>query len=231
MGSVSLGTLLAACGSDGDTAPGGPPTGDGRPVEVEPRKGRDLEDLFDETSACTLTAEQIEGPFYFEADTIRTDIREDREGMPLRLAFRVRDAERCEPLRNAVVDVWHADATGIYSGFEGGTGETFLRGAQVTGPGGIAEFETIYPGGYPGRTPHIHAKVHVDNTTVATTQLYFDEAISTAVYETGAPYQPSAGSTTNASDGFFDESLLLDLSEEGDGYLATISFDVATGPT
>lgn len=31
----------------------------------------------------------------------------------------------------------------------------------------------------------------------------------------------------NETDGIFEEALLLDLSEEGSGYLGTISFDVA----
>lgn len=51
-------------------------------------------------------------------DRIRGDIREDRGGRRLRLALRVRDAESCRPIENAVVDVWHSDAQGIYSGFE-----------------------------------------------------------------------------------------------------------------
>jgi hypothetical protein len=33
----------------------------------------------------------------------------------------------------------------------------------------------------------------------------------------------------NDGDGIFDEALVLDLSREGDGYLGTISFDVAAG--
>ena len=85
----------------------------------------------------------------------------------------------------------------------------------------------MYPGWYVGRTPHIHAKVHVDNGTALTTQLYFDDETSTAVYDGGSPYQGDEGRVTNDADMIFDESLLLDLSEEADGYLGTISFDVA----
>ena len=194
---------------------------------MQSRSGSKLAELFDESSACTLTAEQTEGPYYFDADKIRSDIREDREGAELRLAIRVRDAEVCEPLRNAVVDLWHADAGGIYSGFDSGVGEVFLRGAQVTDRDGIVEFTTVYPGWYAGRTPHIHAMVHIDKATALTTQLYFDDAISTTVYGGGSPYKPDEGRQTNDTDGIFDESLVLDLSQEGDGYLGTISFDVA----
>ena len=97
---------------------------------------------------------------------MRSDIREGRDGATLRLGVRVRDAGAgCDPIPNAVVDVWHCDATGSYSE----PGEIFLRGLQVTNRDGIAEFTTIYPGWYPGRTVHIHGKVHLDKRTVLTT--------------------------------------------------------------
>ena len=87
------------------------------------------EDAFESAQSCTLTPELTEGPYYFDVDKIRSDIREDKEGVALQLGIRVRDAESCEPLPNCVVDIWHCDAAGSYSGFneEG----TFLRGAQV----------------------------------------------------------------------------------------------------
>ena len=226
VGSVSLGALLAACGAD-EEATTTSVAATGGETTVQSRGGSGLAALFDETSACTLTAEQTEGPYYFDVDKIRSDIREDREGVELRLAVRVRAAEGCEALRNVVVEIWHADAGGIYSGFDSGAGEEFLRGAQVTDADGIVEFTTIYPGWYVGRTPHIHAMVHVDNSTALTTQLYFDDAVSTAVYDGGSPYQTNEGRVTNDADGIFDGSLVLDLSEEGNGYLGAISFDVA----
>jgi len=55
-------------------------------------------------------------------------------------------------VENAIVDIWHCDAGGVYSGFESGEGERFLRGAQSTNEDGIARFTTIYPGWYQGRT-------------------------------------------------------------------------------
>ena len=243
IGSVSLGALLAACGSDEQTSTAATTaevaTTDGTTTMVEPSSGSDLAALFDDTSACTLTPEETEGPYYFDAGAIRSDIREDREGTTLRLVLRIRDAESCEPIPNAVVDVWHCDASGVYSGFEaastgapaGGSGpsdeERYLRGAQVTDRDGIVEFITIYPGWYTGRTVHIHAKVHTDTTTTLTTQLYFDEDVTAAVYER-EPYASDSGRDVfNDTDGIFDEVLVLALSKEGDGYLGTQSFDVA----
>lgn len=115
------------------------------------------------TPDCVLTPEQEEGPFYIDLAQVREDIVEDRPGVPLALALTVVDSETCEPVRDAAVDVWHCDALGVYSGesWEGSEGEIFLRGIQLTAGNGLAEFATIYPGRYPGRTTHIHVKVHI----------------------------------------------------------------------
>lgn len=112
---------------------------------------------------CLLTPEQDEGPFYIDLAQVRRDIIEDRPGVPLALALTVVDANTCRPIRDAAVDIWHCDALGAYSGepSEGSEGETYLRGIQLTDGNGRAEFATIYPGQYPGRTTHIHVKVHL----------------------------------------------------------------------
>ncbi|HET9129755.1 MAG TPA: intradiol ring-cleavage dioxygenase [Terriglobia bacterium] len=146
---------------------------------------------------CTLTPEQEEGPYYVDFGKTRRDVTEGKSGVPLQLRIALVDSKRCEPLQAAAVDIWHCDATGVYSGFtangggnDGGRGfgpppggrggpgrggpvgrggrgqgaidETrFLRGIQVTDKEGIAEFASIYPGWYAGRTIHIHLKVHL----------------------------------------------------------------------
>jgi protocatechuate 3,4-dioxygenase beta subunit len=206
LGTVSLGALLASCGDDDAPAP--------TRTETAERFGTD--------SNCTLTPEMTEGPFYFDADKVRRDIRDGREGVTLELALRVRDSA-CEPIPDAVVDIWHCDAEGSYSE----EGDPFLRGVQVTNGDGIAEFTTIYPGWYQGRTVHIHAKVHLDTSTVLTTQLFFDDAVTDRVFAR-APYDARGErDQLNDTDGLFDEALVLDLTEEGDAYMGTISFDVA----
>ncbi|SBT90116.1 Dioxygenase [Streptomyces sp. DI166] len=65
-----------------------------------------------------LTSETTEGPYYIDADKIRRDITEDKEGIPLVLNLKVIDSETCEPIAGAAVDIWHCDALGIYSGYE-----------------------------------------------------------------------------------------------------------------
>jgi protocatechuate 3,4-dioxygenase beta subunit len=208
-GTVSLAALIAACGDEGDTGDQG-------------NTATSSDAAFDDGASCTLTPEQTEGPFYFDADAVRSDVREDREGVKLRLALRVRSAGDCEPIRDAVVEIWHCDAAGSYSAGD----ERYLRGAQVTSADGTVDFTTIYPGWYTGRTIHIHAKVHVDSSTVLTTQLYFDDDITAAVYKR-EPYASRQGrDMNNDSDGIFDERTLLSLSEDGDGYLGVMTFDV-----
>jgi protocatechuate 3,4-dioxygenase beta subunit len=212
LGSLSLGALLAACDSDDEES-----------GTIAEQATTEAGDGLDGATSCRLTPELTEGPYYFDVDKIRSDIREDREGVALRLAIRVR-AETCEPMPNSVVDIWHCDALGSYSRFneEG----TFLRGAQVTNAKGAVEFTTVYPGWYMGRTVHIHAKAHLDNRTVLTTQLFFDDELSTEIHER-EPYASHAGRDVfNDGDGIFDDQLVLNATRDGEGYRAAINFDV-----
>jgi protocatechuate 3,4-dioxygenase beta subunit len=147
------------------------------------------------------------GPFPLDEQFVRRDITEGYPGHPLRLGLRVIDGS-CQAMPGAAVELWHADATGDYSAFadggggkDEGPGTTFLRGTQVTGDDGIVEFLTIYPGWYRGRAVHIHLRVHVDDTTILTSQLFFDEDYTASVYAE-APYAENGlPDTTNAQDG------------------------------
>lgn len=244
LGTVSLGGLLAACGGDEDTT-GSVTTTEGETSTVAPKTtpSSSTAELFDDAATCRVTPELTEGPYYFDVDSIRSDITEDREGTALRLALRVRDAESCEPIENAVVDIWHCDASGLYSGYEsasqgsggappggGGSGrsddKTYLRGAQVTNSEGTVEFKTVYPGWYRGRTVHIHAKVHVDSKTVLTSQLFTNREFDEKVYA-AKPYSEDTGRDTfNDTDSIFEEGLELTLSDDGDGVLGVMTFDV-----
>jgi protocatechuate 3,4-dioxygenase beta subunit len=164
---------------------------------------------------CVLTPEQEEGPFYIDLEQVRQDIVEDRPGVPLALALTVVDAESCEPIRDAAVDVWHCDALGVYSGepLEGTDGTTYLRGIQLTDANGLAEFATVYPGQYPGRTTHIHLKVRIggrqsDSTysgghVAHTGQLFTSDPRDAEVFAL-APYnRNTAGTVPRNADGIF----------------------------
>lgn len=147
------------------------------------------------TDVCMLSTEVTEGPYYLDPALVRSDITEGKPGLPLRLRIQVVTAD-CTPVPGARVDLWHCDADGNYSGYAnaGGaravdaTGQTFLRGTQGTDDQGVATFATIYPGWYRGRTTHIHYKIFLDQKTVLTSQIFFDEAANDRVYAGFDPY-------------------------------------------
>src|SRR5215217_2182449 len=128
---------------------------------------------------CTLTPslievegtpQQTEGPYFVDNMPNRSDITSDtsngsvQEGIPLRLVINVYDVDgdggegSCIPLRGTLVDIWHANPQGFYSGVQqqGTTGQNFLRGNQVTDDNGTVRFTTVYPGWYEGRAIHIY---------------------------------------------------------------------------
>lgn len=194
--------------------------------------------------SCVVRPELTEGPFFLSAEPERSDIRSDSasgvlsEGLTLTLEFAVGQitAGACQPLAGAVVDVWHCDAYGVYSGVQG-NGANFLRGYQLTDAEGVARFVTVYPGWYPGRAVHIHFKVRTpaaEGTYEFTSQLFFDEAVTAQVYGQ-APYTSRGLATTsNASDRIFAEPLVLSPSQSDAGYAARFEIaldldDTATG--
>jgi protocatechuate 3,4-dioxygenase beta subunit len=168
-------------------------------------------------SACFLTPQETEGPYYFNANLLRQDIRQDtttgviKTGLQLNMAFTVIDFN-CNPIPNVLVDIWHADKDGIYSGYAnqpGGistVGQTFLRGIQMTNVNGQCSFVSIYPGWYPGRVTHVHFKVRLTSTTYVTSQFAFPDAINTAVYNTPLYVAHGQNSITNATDSIFQNA-------------------------
>ena len=121
-------------------------------------------------SALTLTPEQEEGPFYVALEKIRKNITLGRPGAPLDLKLKLVDPAG-KPIAGAACDIWQCDARGVYSdeSSENTVGQTWLRGVQITDAAGVAEFRTIYPGHYSGRTTHIHLKAHIGGKAVGGT--------------------------------------------------------------
>jgi protocatechuate 3,4-dioxygenase beta subunit len=187
-----------------------------------------------------MTPEAVEGPFYFDPALLRTDITEGKPGIPLRLKVQVIEGATCRPIKDARVDIWHADATGHYSGYDrqGDDGRVstkglkFLRGTQMTSSVGEVTFRTIYPGWYRGRTAHIHIKVYLDETSVLTGQLYFPDALSEYIYTAVTPYteRSSKRDTLNSTDfiaqGDKENASFLAIKEEADAYVASVVIGV-----
>ena len=191
---------------------------------------RSADELLPGADVCVLTPETTEGPYYFDPQLVRRDIAEGRDGVATLLRLQVVDA-RCRPLPGARVDVWHCDAQGVYSSYGGSEpgqdsarGETFLRGTQFGDERGVVEFATIYPGWYGGRTPHIHFKVFVSDSDVLTGQIFFPDAVSTAIYARMPAYARTSGRrTTNDGDFIARRALpasLATVAEDGGVYLA-----------
>lgn len=186
---------------------------------------------------CVLFPQAVEGPYYFDPGLVRADITEGRPGTPLTIALNLIDYATCAPLANVRVDVWHADAGGVYSGYAGQgdtrdqstKGEKYLRGTQVSGADGRVEFKSVYPGWYPGRTPHIHVKAFLGETAMLTGQMYFPDDVSARVYRAHAPYQARpVADTTNAQDFLFRQGekegggIVLAVDETDGGMRATL---------
>lgn len=225
LGVAGMATLTGGCPTASDT------TGD-------TTAGGDTSSDSTSSPACVVTPAQTEGPYFVDELLNRSDIRSDpasgveQAGVPLRLKIRVQQVSgsACNPLDGALVDVWHCNAAGVYSDVSANRtlGQKFLRGYQLTDGNGEVEFLTIYPGWYSGRTVHIHFKVRTfagaQATSEFTSQLYFDETVTAAVFSQ-TPYR-SRGSpdTSNARDGIFNSATLLTLTPEGQGYLGV--FDI-----
>jgi protocatechuate 3,4-dioxygenase beta subunit len=185
---------------------------------------------------CVVRPQVTEGPYYVDVDQVRADIREGKEGATLALTFNVVQVagSGCTPLQGAEVEIWHCDAAGAYSGVAdpgfSTTGQTWLRGTQVTSADGVATFTTIYPGWYQGRAVHIHFKVRPTPTTDFTSQLFFDEALTDQVHAQ-APYASKGKrDTLNSTDGIYNQLLLLTTTQTAHGYAATfpIGVDLST---
>lgn len=166
--------------------------------------------------SCILLPEKTAGPYPLDEQFERRDITEGLPGNQLRLGLRVLD-EECAAVAGAKVEIWHCDATGDYSAFtdngggkDEGEGSTFLRGTQTANDEGIVEFATVYPGWYSGRAVHIHLRVHLDDETVLTSQLFFDAEYTEQVYEGDAYADNGLPDTSNESD-----SIAGDVTAEG----------------
>lgn len=159
------------------------------------------------TKSCPLTQAIEEGPYYLSSTPTRSDVTDGQVGKSITITFKIVDAQ-CKAIKGARVDIWYANADGVYSGVAnrgddlgaGVNSGNFLRGTQYADKNGVVTFKGIYPGWYPARTIHIHEKIWVKNKEVLTTQTYFTDAQNAAVMAL-APYNARGKQrVTNATD-------------------------------
>ena len=200
------------------------------------------------SSSCVLSPALTIGPYFVDEKLNRSDLTTDTSDLnvtqatPLTLAITVQQysSSGCSALPGAQVDLWHADAGGKYSdeNSEGTSGESYLRGYQITDANGLVTFRTIVPGWYSGRTVHIHAMVRLfdssgNQTFEWETQFFFDPALTLEIMAT-APYNTRGRpDTSNSQDGIYSQSggkTLLTLTKNSDGteYSSSITLGVRT---
>lgn len=159
---------------------------------------------FDCSSPAALTPALTEGPYFMSGSPERNSLLEAGVGgTKLTLTGYVLTAD-CQPVANARLEFWQADANGVYDN----AGYT-LRGHQFTDETGKYTLETVIPGLYTGRTEHIHVKVQAPNGPVLTTQLFFPDVAQ------------------NQSDRIFDPALVLSLTPVDDGQAAEFNFIIS----
>jgi protocatechuate 3,4-dioxygenase beta subunit len=135
----------------------------------------------------------------------------------------------CAPLSGYAIYLWHCDQDGLYSLYTIAN-QNYLRGVQETDANGNVSFQTIFPGAYLGRWPHIHFEMFSSlagatsaSGKVATSQLALPEdacnlAYAVAGYEQSAQNMPQ---TTLSSDNVFNDGV--------SAQMATVSGSASTG--
>jgi len=158
--------------------------------------------IINDMNKMKQTAETTEGPYYKANSPEKTILRE--KGVPgekLTLTGYVNDTNG-KPAPGAWLDFWQADGNGKYD-----NAGYVLRGHQFSDQSGKYKVETVLPGGYTGRTPHIHVKVRSpDKRLTITTQLFVP------------------GLATNKTDSIFREDLVMDISDVPGGKSASFNF-------
>jgi len=187
------------------------------------------------SGSCSVINSETEGPYPDRTGMInnpafyRQDITEGRSGTPLTLALTVVSvANGCAPVANATIEAWQCDAAGAYSEYT--VAGTFLRGLQRTDANGVATFNTIYPGWYTGRAPHIHLEIFVNGSSVKTTQMAFPEDVSRTVYGQGVYASRGTNFTRNSTDNVFADGTTNEMASitgsTASGYTATLQIGI-----
>ena len=202
------------------------------------------------STTCSRINEETAGPYPGDGSNgpnvltstgvVRSDIRSSfagmsgtAQGVPLNIVLTIVSASTCAPLAGRAIYLWHCDREGRYSLYTpGATNQNYLRGIQETDSNGRLTFQSIYPGCYAGRWPHIHFEVYPSLATsnsernkVATSQIALPKATNDLVYN-ATGYEASirnAAQVTLASDNVFSDGSALEL--------ATTTGDIASGIT
>jgi protocatechuate 3,4-dioxygenase beta subunit len=185
-------------------------------------------DPFAAITTCALVCATTAGPCTAPT-TMRRDVSDGMIGLPMRLALKIVRADGCTPVPDAVVEIWHTQRSGVYSGQTPSPGfcsgndaqapaQNYFRGTQTTDASGRVDFDTCFPGWYPGRCIHIHLSVKLANQTYVVTQLFFADALNQQIFASHPDYtQFGPPNTSNTSDGIFGAANVCDTARMSDG--------------
>lgn len=256
--------MLAACSSSSKSAVKSALNTSTSSVRSNPSVDTDSTDTSTASSesststSCSTIPEETAGPYPGDGSNgpdiltkdgvVRRDIRKSlatgttAEGIPVTLKFLLQDtANGCAPLAAAAVYVWHCDRDGDYSMYaQGLADEDYLRGVQPADASGTVTFQTIFPGCYDGRWPHMHFEVYESEsaatsggTILKTSQLAVPRSTCEVAYATDG-YSSSAnnlGGVSLDSDMVFgDDGAVHELAtvtgSPSDGYTFTLTVPV-----
>jgi protocatechuate 3,4-dioxygenase beta subunit len=221
---------LAACGSGSESS-------------TTKEAANDGDALIPEETAGPFPADGTNGPDVLASSgVVRSNLttsfaglRGTAGGVPTTVSLRLLDvAGGGGALAGAALYLWHCTREGAYSLYEEPVvDQNFLRGVQTSDADGALSFETVFPGCYAGRWPHMHFEVYESEDAAAsgtgklrTSQLAVPQGVCDEVYGSAAGYEQSV---TNLSQ--------LSLESDGvfaDGYasqLASWAGSVADGLT
>src|SRR5262245_60507199 len=217
------------------------------------------------SGSCTVIPEETAGPYPGDGSNtsggavanalllsgiVRSDIRSSiagasgvAEGVPLTVVLElVNTNSACDDLAGYAIYLWHCDREGRYSMYSSGvTAENYLRGVQATARDGTVTFQTVFPGCYSGRWPHIHFEICRSTGSASawtnklrTSQLALPGDVCSTVYSGASGYSASVTNLSHislASDGIFSDGVGAQLaSVSGDlssGYVARLQVGIA----
>lgn len=242
-------TLAFGCSSSDGASGGGTDAGaDGASANDAGAAGSDATAAGNDATTCTETPEGEIGPYFaddsasgFNRSSILSNLdgTSTQTGIPLTLNVTVVDAKKgCVPYSGAQVDIWHCNASGVYSDIssEGTSSDQWLRGYQISDANGQLTFKTIIPGWYSGRTTHIHLRIRSSYSDASstsdgtnTTQCFFDQTFIDTLATSVAPYDAEGKNpTTNASDRVYSQqedgaNQLALTGDNTNGYTASVT--------
>jgi len=186
-------------------------------------------------TSCAPICQTTIGPCHTTSPE-RVDVSDGLDGLPMRISLRIVD-DACEPVAGALVEIWHTNYKGIYSGRintmcnedEADRAAQYFRGYQITDADGRVDFDSCFPGWYTSRAVHVHVRVLTGSydaadsaSAVVITQLLWEDSLIKSMFSSHPLYatygQPDTllaadnvvGSITDKSPYLFDVAQMSD---------------------